>query len=193
MGRRIRFRILSIAFFALLTLGIRSEAIAQTAQIRVDTSDGTGAVVPGVAVTVVNTDTGTTHGYSSDSAGLVVAPGLQPGPYKITAAASGFATSERTLTITVGEVAEVKFVLTLAGSSQSVDVQAESGLEIETAKSDVSGVISRTQLDQLPVINRGFIGLAQLLPGGAHRSLQTLASATRPRLAARTCAADIPS
>lgn len=167
MGKFTGFRVLSLFVFLLAAFGFHLEATAQTAQIRVDVSDSTGAVIPGVAVTVANTDTGTSHAYASDSAGLVVAPGLQPGPYKITATSAGFQRTERILTITVGEVAEVKLILLPAGTNQTVDVPAEAGLEIETAKSDVSGVVSRTQLDQLPVINRGFIGLAQLLPGGA--------------------------
>ena len=167
MGRRDGFRLVYVLVFLLALSGFRSQAVAHSAQIRVDVTDSTGAIVPGVAVTILNTDTGTTRAFTSDSAGLVVAPALQPGPYKVSAVASGFGTQERTLTITVGEVAEVKLAMNPASTNQTVEVSAEAGLEIETAKADVSGVVSRTQLDELPLINRGFIGLAQLLPGGA--------------------------
>ena len=41
-----------------------------------------------------------------------------------------------------------------------------SPVEIETTKSDLSAVVNQEQLSELPVLNRGFVGLAQLLPGG---------------------------
>ena len=39
-------------------------------------------------------------------------------------------------------------------------------MDIETSKSDLSAVVNQEQLSELPVLNRGFVGLAQLLPGG---------------------------
>jgi hypothetical protein len=142
-------------------------AWSQTAEIRVDVGDSSGATMVGVPVMVTNIDNGVAHEFKTDSAGLVVAPALPPGTYKVKAAFDGFATSERTLTLTVGEVAAFHLAMNLASSSATVEVTEPAGLEIESSKSDVSGVVSRTQLDDLPVLNRGFIGLAQLIPGGA--------------------------
>jgi len=140
---------------------------AQTAEIRVDVVDSTGAVLVGVPVTVTDIDTGIVHTFKTDSAGLVVAPALPSGKYSVKASFTGFASSERILPLTVGEVAAFNLALRPAAGSDSVTVTEQEGLEIETTKSDVSGVVSRTQLDQLPVLQRGFTGLAQLVPGGA--------------------------
>jgi hypothetical protein len=157
---------LPLVFSLILLSCFLPRAKAQTAEILVNVTDSSGAVLVDVAVTIVNTDTGVSRAYKTDSAGLAAVPGLQPGPYKISALSGGFGQQERDLSITVGQVATVNIVLLPASSAQTIEVRSEAGLEIETSKSDVSGVVSRQQLNDLPVINRGFIGLAQLLPGG---------------------------
>jgi len=43
---------------------------------------------------------------------------------------------------------------------------SSAAVEIETTKWDLSAVVNHKQLSELPVLNRGFVGLAQLLPGG---------------------------
>ena len=142
-------------------------AWGQTAEIRVDIGDSSSAVMVGVPVVVTNTDTGVTHSYTTDSAGLVVAPALQPGMYKVSATSAGFGTETRTLALTVGQVAAIRIAMSVSTSNETVQVNEVAGLEIETSKSDISGVVSRAQLNDLPVLTRGFIGLAQLVPGGA--------------------------
>ena len=139
----------------------------QTAQIRVDVVDNTGAVIVGVPVTVTNTDTGVKRSYMTDSAGLVVAPSLPPGAYRVMIVSPGFATEVRTLTLTVGLTESLNVAMKAASGSETVDVNEPAGLEIESTKADISGVVSRGQLDELPVLSRGFTGLAQLVPGGA--------------------------
>jgi hypothetical protein len=142
-------------------------AWSQTAEIRVNVGDISGAVMVGVPVVVTNTDNGVAHSYKTDSAGLVVAPALPPGTYSVKASFDGFATSQRTLTLTVGEVAAFNLSMKPSSAEATVEVTEQAGLEIESTKTDVSGVISRSQLDDLPVLSRGFTGLAQLVPGGA--------------------------
>ena len=147
---------LPLVFSLILLSWFLPKAEAQTAEILVNVTDSSGAVLVDVAVTVVNTDTGVSRAYKTDSAGLAAVPGLQPGPYKISSLSSGFGQQERDLSITVGQVATVNIVLLPASSAQTIEVRSEAGLEIETSKADVSGVVSRQQLNDLPVINRGF-------------------------------------
>jgi len=149
----------------LLVLPLLSTAFAQTAEIRGVLTDNTGAVLPKVTVTILDTDTGFSRTFQTDSVGAFGAAALQPGPYKVTAELQGFRTEARTLTITVGETADVKIELSPAGVNESVEVKEEVGL-IETAKSDVSGMVTKDQVQDLPLINRSFIALGQLLPGG---------------------------
>jgi len=61
---------------------------------------------------------------------------LNPGTYRISVLAQGFAAQQSaSITVAVGQIAAVNFALSLAGTSQSVDVSAESGLmSLENAK-----------------------------------------------------------
>jgi Carboxypeptidase regulatory-like domain len=155
---------LAIAVLALLALP--SAAHAQTAEIRGSVADSTGATLPGVTVTIVNTATGVERSVVTDEQGGFRAPALQPGPYKLTSTLMGFSPDEHTVRLTVGQVADVKVTLSVGAIQESLQVVGNAPIEIETTKADLSAVVNQEQLSELPVLNRGFVGLAQLLPGG---------------------------
>jgi hypothetical protein len=138
---------------------------AQTAELRGTVTDESGAVLPGVTVTVSNDATGVERSLITDGAGTFRAPSLQPGTYTITSELMGFGLDQRRVTVTVGEVAELRVGLSVGGLQETVEVRAAAAT-IETTKSDLSGVVTQEQVRELPVLNRGFVGLAQLLPGG---------------------------
>lgn len=152
-------------YLGVLMAALAPAALAQTAELRGTVIDANAGVLPSAAVTITNTDTGFTRLYTTDDLGSFRAPALQPGPYKVSTEVKGFRPEARTLVLTVGETAELRIAVSLAGVSESVEVKEEASL-MDTAKSDISGVVSKQQLADLPVLNRGFIGLAQLLPGG---------------------------
>jgi hypothetical protein len=84
-------RILSIAA---LTSGLAfGQAVSQ---ISGTTRDQSGAVVPGVEVTAIKTDTGTRRTAVTNDAGEFVIPNLLIGPYRIEAAKAGFRTYVQT-------------------------------------------------------------------------------------------------
>jgi outer membrane receptor protein involved in Fe transport len=140
-------------------------ALAQTAELRGTVSDASGAVLPGVSVTIANVGTGIERTITTDSTGTFRVVALQPASYSLKAELMGFQADQRTVTLTVGEVADVRIELTVGGLQQQVEVRG-SVETIETTKSDLSGVVTQEQVAELPVLNRGFVGLAQLLPGG---------------------------
>src|SRR5690349_12889378 len=53
-------------------------------------TDASGAVAPGVAVTVVNTDTNFTNTATTNADGIFRVQSLQPGPYRVSFEAAGF-------------------------------------------------------------------------------------------------------
>ena len=140
-------------------------AHAQTAELRGIVADDSGAVLPGVTVTILNEATGVDRTIVTDNQGSFRAPALQPGTYTIKSELMGFGRDLRRVTMTVGEVAELRIGLSVGGLAETVEVTA-SAVTIETTKSDLSGVVTQEQVAELPVLNRGFVGLAQLLPGG---------------------------
>jgi hypothetical protein len=163
LSRTARLRVFLI--FVALAL-VPSWARAQTGELRGSVSDSSGAVLPGVTVTLRQEATGVVRVVVTDDQGVFRAPALQPGPYAIESELQGFGKDARKVLLTVGQVADVKITLTVGTVSETVQVVATSPVEIETTKSDLSAVVSQEQLAELPVLNRGFVGLAQLLPGG---------------------------
>ncbi len=144
---------------------ISTSAFAQNADLRGTVSDESGAVLPGVSVTIKGVDTGVTRTSVTDASGSFSAPSLLPGPYRVTSELMGFKTDVKLITLSVGQVAELRIAMAVGPVTESVEVKAVAEV-VNVTKSDLSAVVTTQQLAELPVLNRGFIGLAQLLPGG---------------------------
>src|ERR1700682_4249816 len=95
-----------------------STGFAQTAELRGVVSDDSGAVLPGVTVTIRQVDTGIERATVSDEHGFFRAPALQPGPYRVTSELAGFKAEVKHLTLTVGDVAEIRVSLGVGGVSE---------------------------------------------------------------------------
>src|SRR5262249_20485115 len=67
-----------------------------TAQVSGTVKDQTGAVLPGVEVTVTQTDTSLKRTAVTDETGSYVLPNLPVGPYRLEAALPGFRTHVQT-------------------------------------------------------------------------------------------------
>ncbi len=149
-------------------LGAAAPASAQIGAATLDgiVKDDSGAVLPGVTVTITNTANGRAQTLVTSGDGRYRAVALQPGPYQISAELQGFGTVRRSLTLVVGAEATLDLALGVAALSESVTVVGESPL-VEVAKAQPSSVISSAQLESLPTLNRNFLVLAQLLPGTA--------------------------
>lgn len=164
---RARVRRLVLTVSALVFLLLPALTSAQTAELRGTVTDSTGGALPGVAIMIRNEATGVERPVVTDEAGAFRLPAMQPGPYAIESSLMGFGTEKRRVNLTVGQVAELKIRLSLGALEESVQVVGAAGaVDIETSKSGLSAVVSHEQLSELPVLNRGFVGLAQLLPGG---------------------------
>ncbi len=159
----------SCAFAILLALLLRDAAPA-AAQVGANVSgvakDESGAALPGVTVTITNKNNGAVQTLVTGPEGNYRAVNLQPAPYEIVAELSGFATAKRSITLLVGTDATVDLVMGVAALTESITVRGESPL-VEVTKSQPSSVIVGEQLATLPVLDRNFLVLAQLMPGAA--------------------------
>ena len=89
-------RIAGGSLFAVM-LRTRTFAWAQaTAQMAGTVRDESGTVLPGVTVTVTQTDTGFTRTVVTGGAGAYALPNLPIGPYKLDASLQGFRSYSRT-------------------------------------------------------------------------------------------------
>lgn len=128
-------------------------------------SDSSGALVPNVQVTIVNTGTNATSTVASDSSGYYRATRLQPGDYKITFIASGF--SQRQLqhvVVEVGRVTTIDQSLSISNSSQTVEVSAEAS-QLNTESAEISSNTNQKAINNLPINGRRWVGFVLLTPG----------------------------
>src|SRR5437762_14229526 len=80
---------------AVVLVGAPSSAAAQTERGSIIgiARDATGAVLPGVTVTITNAASGVEQTYVTNGQGLYEAPFLSPGRYRVRAELSGFTTA----------------------------------------------------------------------------------------------------
>jgi hypothetical protein len=162
-GKTVRRAILVLMCFVVTAAVV--EAQVSTATITGVVTDQNGGAIPGALVTATNTQTGIQMSQSSGESGQYVIPNLVPGVYNLQAAHQGFATVIRTnQELLVGTRATIDFTLQIASVSQTVEVSTAVPL-VETTESDLARVIQTKEVDNLPILNRGFSSLAELTPG----------------------------
>jgi hypothetical protein len=155
---------LALAFLASLA-GI--PAAAQTSgagTIAGTVSDASQAAVSGASVTVTNVDTGIAHVYSTNSAGLYVAPFLQPGHYKVDASATDYGKVEaKNLTLQVGQTLTIDLTLAVKSMTTTVEVTSASPL-LDTERTEVSQSVDQAIIQNLPVNGRNWSDFVLLTP-----------------------------
>lgn len=127
-------------------------------------TDNTGALVPGATVVITGTDTGFTRSLTADSSGFYSVGPLNPGNYTVDVSASGFQKLSVKTVVRTGTVTSGNFKLPVGNSSETVEVNAGE-LQVNTEQAGVSGVITREQIESLPVNGRNFLDIAQIEPG----------------------------
>lgn len=151
--------------FCLLILAFATVASAQEATIVGTVTDPSGAAVPGVQITVTNTDTNVVHHITTNGDGQYIAADIPIGHYSVKAEASGFKLSEKTdLTLQVGDRTRVDFGLEIGATSESVKVEANA-IAVQSDTGEVSNVITGQEVTQIATNGRSLYALALLVPG----------------------------
>ena len=128
-------------------------------------TDQSGAMLPGVNVTIRNVATGVSRDTHTDSAGLYRAPLLPVGRYDVTASLSGFATVKRpNLTLTIGQTLVIDVSMKVSGQQEEVTVTAEAPV-VETTRTHQASTVGATAVANLPVNGRNFIDFVLTTPG----------------------------
>jgi hypothetical protein len=161
----------SVICLMILTLAVCLGTVALNAQTSTQGAiagtvlDPTGAVVPGAAVTIHNMGTNYEIKLTSDASGFYKAPLLEPGTYRVTFVAPGFATYRaENVTVSVGQVSNVAPRLTVGASSSSVEV-IETAPVLNLESPDFSATLNIRALQTIPINNRRWSSLAMTTPG----------------------------
>ena len=110
-----------------------------------------------------HTGTGFSRSVQASDSGEYTIPALPAGEYSVSAVYSGFGKQTKTITLQVGQSAELDFNLTPGSVAEKVEVEATSELQ-EPTRTQVSTVITQNQIVDLPVNGREFIDFALLSP-----------------------------
>jgi hypothetical protein len=130
-------------------------------------TDEEGGELPGATVNLRNVDTGYTYSSMTRSDGTFIISGIEAGQYEAQVSLTGFTTAiRRGMTFNVGARVSLDFQLSTAAVEESVTVTAEAPI-VEVTKSEISSVVGRDEIDDLPVISRQFSHLAALKAGVA--------------------------
>jgi hypothetical protein len=153
----------AVAFFCVFILQALGLHAQQLATLNVNAEDGSGASIPQARATLKSSSTSVTRSESSDTDGLVVIPGLPAGDYVLIVEAADFSPSRTKLTLAVGQIAYVRVLLSVNPLKEQIDVR-ETALGIDTQTSEVSQVIERRKIADLPIAGRDFIDFVLLTP-----------------------------
>src|SRR3989441_3114029 len=141
MYSRCRWSVWFMVFLSVLP------AVAQTqASISGVVHDPTGAVIPGVTVTVTNPATNFVRTAISNEAGVYNFPSLQPGRYSIRVELPGFRTiTQNDIELQVQQSARLDFTLQVGQVSETIEVSGAAAL-IATENATVGTVIENNGL-----------------------------------------------
>jgi len=138
----------------------------QLAAIKGTITDPAGTAVDDAQLIIRQASTGTQREADTQNHGLYQIEGLEPGEYeiKVSCRCPGFATSLYRLTLRAGDHLTINLPLELSPLLEAVSVnELVSGLN--TSDFSVTGVVSRPQIENLPLNGRNFLELARLEPG----------------------------
>jgi len=164
MSRNLR-AFFSIAFVFVLSFTVFAQSQATTGLIQGTVVDPNGAVIPGAAVNIENTETGFARAVTTNSDGFFSAPLLPLGKYRATTTAQGFSNSIlENIQVGVGQTQTLRVEMRIGGGVTTVDVSAE-GEVVETGRTELSTRINEKSVENLPISRRDFSRFVLLTPG----------------------------
>ncbi|MCA1651816.1 MAG: TonB-dependent receptor [Acidobacteria bacterium] len=164
------FRAVCVGVFSallLITAGrpVLAQSQAANGNIEGTARDSSGAVLPGVTVTISNTDTGAQRVAVTNEQGIYRALLLPLGAYTVSAELGGFKKFEQTgLTLSAGQTVVVDVVLSVGGVTEVVSVSGESPV-VDTAKIDSGRNLNEREVKNLPLVSRNPYNFALVQPG----------------------------
>src|SRR5262245_15591194 len=165
--RLVHSRSLAAGMLVLVLSGsATSDAQGTTATLRGNVDDGSGALVQGATITLVNAGTRATRTAVSDDRGAFTFSSVFPGTYDVRCELSGFkATEQHGIVLSPNDSRGISIRLEIGGQREVVSVRAAHADVIQTETGAREGVLTTHQIDNLSVIGRSSLELLRILPG----------------------------
>jgi hypothetical protein len=148
---------------------------AVTGGISGTVTDDTGAVIPGVAVTVTNTAQGLKTKSGTDNQGFYNFPRLPVGSYDIQVELPGFRPEKKSgVAVDADSAVRMDFTLQVSEKVEEVTVSESSNeVRVETSSTQVGEVVSQKEMTAVALNGRSYTDLLALQPGIVPMSTQT--------------------
>ena len=157
-----RFMLMMVALF--LSLGGFLFAQNETsATINGQVTDSSGGAIANASVVVASVNTGTSRTVQADGNGNYSVTPLIPGEYTITVEQSGFKRYVQNITLNVQDRRQVAIVLEVGAVTETVTITDEPPLIQESSTGQT--LINNKQIVEIPLNNRDFTKLLELVPG----------------------------
>ncbi len=167
---------LAVALVLAVLASSRANAQAVYGSVSGIITDTTGAVVPGVTVTVTSAERKTVDAIVTNESGLYVKERLLPGTYEVKAELTGFKTAVFSdIKVNVDTQTKLNIRVDLGSVSENVTVAGFSPL-LKTDRADVATTFESKQINDLPILDRNFTKFILLTPGTQQLQWQHAAS-----------------
>ena len=156
---------IGLAAALLLAVQLAGAQNTNTGEIRGLVTDPTGAVLPNVAVTISNVQTGVVTTTKTNGSGLYDVPSLLPGQYTVRFRAAGFEDFVHQGIALEVETIGIDATLQVGSTSQEVTVTAQAP-QIETESSDQHTIFNAKTIEDVPIVGGIWYNeLTNVLPG----------------------------
>src|SRR5262245_3010952 len=153
-------------FTGVLLLVFTLFAQVPTAELTGIVIDASGATVAGAEVVITAPATNVKRSVLTNSAGVYIAPALQPGAYSVRVSMKGFRSAvDNSVQLQVGETVRLNFELQVGELAETVQVSAAAA-SLDTDTTTVGTVIDNRRIEDLPLNGRNYLQLASLVPSG---------------------------
>jgi outer membrane receptor protein involved in Fe transport len=154
-----------IAFTFCMMFSAEVFAQINTASINGTVRDTSGAVIPGASVVLHNVDTNVDRTSLTNDVGNYSFVDILPGHYTLSVSKPGFQTrTQAAFTLNVNQTTTYDFVLPVGQATQTVTVEATAA-KLQTGSAELGTVVTRTEVNDLPLNGRNFTQMLALTPG----------------------------
>ncbi len=130
--------------------------------------DQNQAVVAGAQIQATRKGTGRMRQTTTNTEGLFVLTNLPADEYEVKIHATGFAEKTLNVVLQVGQSETLTTELSVANlTANSGEITADTVARLNTESAVVDGVVSRREIENLPLNGRNFLELALLIPGNS--------------------------
>jgi hypothetical protein len=158
-------RVIATLFALLVLITTALQAQVYSGSLTGLVTDPSGAAVPKATAVLTDEEKGFTTTAKTDTEGRFVLRNLAPGRYKLVVSAAGMRPyAQAGITLNVGQNAEAGVRLEVAGTTETVSVEAIAPL-LQTQDASMGQLINQKFINDLPLTSRNVFNLAELSPG----------------------------